>query len=266
MSASSAPSSRDDRAAIDKAMSLLAAFGGQAEAGIGVSELARRADLSKSTAFRVLNSLERNGVVERVGSQYRLGARLFDIGRPVHREEDEFLRDVLTPFLIELYEATHETVHLAVLRGADVVYLNKLYGQRQHPCPTRIGGKAPAYCTAVGKALLAYDADAIEATLARGLRAWTSKTVRDADQLRSMLAQVRAEALAFDDEEVRPGLSCLAVPVLGPGNVPVAAFSVAGATGRLKMREQAAALRRISYAARRALAAASAGGPRLQAV
>jgi predicted transcriptional regulator len=116
-------SSRDDRAAIDKAFSLLLSFGDQPSAGLGVSELARRSELSKSTAFRVLKMLERNGVVERVGSNYRLGSRLHELGTRVYSAQHDQIRDVLTPFGADLYELTHQTVHLAALHGSDVVYI-----------------------------------------------------------------------------------------------------------------------------------------------
>jgi IclR family KDG regulon transcriptional repressor len=246
--------SRDERASVDKALSLLTVFGAEAYTGVGVSELARRAQLSKSTAFRLLGVLERNGVVERIGSDYRLGQKLHDLGTQVYAPDHDRLREVLTPFLIDLYELTHETVHLAVLHGTDVVYLNKLCGHRPVRSPSRIGGRAPAYCTGVGKALLAYDHDAAENVLARQLKAWTPRTLSRPETLRRQLASIRSEGIAFDDEEAVAGLSCVAVPILGPSGRPVAALSVAGATGRLDTRSQALALRRVSYAASRALA------------
>lgn len=252
----STSAARDDRAAIDKAVSILAAFGADVERSLGGSELARRADLCKSTAFRVLRTLERNGLVERAAGRYRLGTRLQEIVVSSAAPDNCRTRDVLTPFMADLYELTHETVHLAVLRGTDVVYLNKLYGHRQVPAPSTIGGTVPAYCTAVGKALLAYDADALDSTLALELRAWTPNTINDAEVLRRSLADARRQGIAFDDQEARVGLSCVAVPVLGPQGQPVAAFSVAGATQRFDPRAHAPALRRVGMAAARALAVA----------
>ena len=242
----------DDRAAIDKVVSLLDAFAGQGGNSVGVSEIARRADLAKSTAFRILESLGRNGVVERIGSRYRLGSRLETIARP-ERVEDDSLREALTPFLVELHEMTRRTVHLAVLRRGDVVYLNKLHGIRQHPCPSRVGGRAPSYCTAVGKALLAYQSAAVLDVVSRGMKAWTPNTVRDPENLSRMLERVRAEILASDDEECRLGIKCVAVPVWGRDGNPIAAFSIAGATHGMNDRGHVTALRRVTHAAQRAL-------------
>lgn len=245
--------SRDDRAAIDKAVSLLVSFGDQANTGLGVSELARRSGLSKSTAFRVLGSLERNGVVERVGSDYRLGRRLLELGTRVYAPEADRIRDVLTPFLADLYELTHETVHLAALHGTDVVYLAKLYGHRPAPSPSRVGGCIAAYCTAVGKALLAYDHEAATRTLRSPLRPFTARTLCDPTRLSEHLDAVRRDGIAFDHEEALAGLTCVAVPVLGPAGRAVAALSVSGATGRFDPYAQAGALRRVSHAASQAL-------------
>ena len=240
---------RDDRAAVDKAVSLLASFGDQAGAELGVSELARRAGLSKSTAFRLLGVLERNGIVEKVGRKYRLGGRLHDLGRQVYVPDHDRIRDALIPFLADLYEMTRETVHLAALHGTDALYLSKLHGHRPVRSPSRIGGRVPAYCTAVGKALLAYDHEALELLLAGELRPLTPNTIIDPDRLVAEIADVRHAGVAFDDEEAAPGLSCVAVPVLGPGCRAVAAISVSTVTGRLDTRAQVPALRRVSAAA-----------------
>lgn len=242
---------RDDRAAVDKAISLLVSFGPEAATGVGVSELARRASLSKSTAFRVLAMLERNGVVERVGREYRLGARLHELGRAVYSPDHDRIRDQLIPFLTDLYEASHETVHLAALHGTDVVYLAKLYGHRHVKAPSRIGGRVPAHATAVGKAMLAYDSEALDLVMAQRLPRFTTRTVADHDALLDQLAGVRRRGIAREDEEVVPGLSCLAAPVFGPGGRPVAAVSISMGTGRMDERAMEPVLRQVAGAATR---------------
>lgn len=254
MNETSTLSPRDDRAVVDKAVDLLVAFGAQASTGVGVSELARRTQLSKSTAFRVLGMLERNGVVEKIGREYRLGARLAELGRAVYSPDHDRVRDVLIPFATDLYEATHETVHVAALHGTDVVYLAKLYGHRHVKAPTRIGGRVPAFATAVGKAMLAHDPDALELTLSRDLIRFTTATVADHDALQEQLDEVRATGVAREDEEVRPGLACLAAPVFGPGGRPVAALSVSVPTGRLDQRRLEPLVRQVSGAASQAMA------------
>ncbi|MER7045045.1 IclR family transcriptional regulator [Streptomyces jumonjinensis] len=252
MTATLASPARDDRAAVDKAISLLVALGDRAGGGMGVSELARRARLSKSTAFRVLGLLERNGVVERVGTDYRLGERLHHLGRSVYAPESEGVRDRLLPFLADLYEASRETVHLAVLDGSHVIYLAKLYGHRPAPVPSRIGGRLPAHATAVGKVLLAYDSDAAEQALSRPLERYTAHTIADPGDLAAELNRIRRTGVAFDHAEYQPGLACVAAPVLGRGGRAVAALSVAGRQGRIDTERLGARARLVAAEASRA--------------
>jgi IclR family transcriptional regulator, KDG regulon repressor len=217
---------RDDRAAIDKAFSLLVAFGGDASTGLGVSELARRTSLSKSTAFRVLGMLERNAMVERVGKNYRLGSRLHELGREVYAPGQDRLRDVLLPYLTELFEMTRQTVHLATLHGTDVLYLAKLYGHRTVTAPSRIGGRLPATCTSIGKVLLAYDPDAAAAALAEPLPRLTPRSIIDPGRMADELTAIRRLGVATDVEGSRIGVQCVAAPVLGRNGKPLAALSV----------------------------------------
>lgn len=247
---------KDPRAAVDKAMSLLQAFGADGWSGLGVSELARRADLSKSTAFRVLGLLERNGAVERVGSDFRLGGQLSDIGSVVDAPANRRISDRVTPFLLDLYAATRQTVHLAVLHGTDVVYLHKLQGHSTIRCPSRIGSRAPAFATAGGKVLLAQDAAALDRTVAGGLRPRTTRTITDPRLLRAELDRVRRSGVAISGQEAVPGLVCLAAPVIaGPGRPAAAAISVSGDAGSFDPAAHEAILRRVARAAGRALTA-----------
>lgn len=248
---------RDTRTAVDKAMSLLNAFENDAFVGVGVSELARRASLSKSTAFRLLATLQANGAVERAGNNYRLGKMIQDLGSSQEDAMQTRMRDALTPFLADLYEISKQTVHLAVLDGSDVVYLNKLYGHLQVRSPSRIGGRAPGYCTAVGKVLLAYNPDAAEQAMESGLLSWTPSTITSPDKFRKELLEIRRTNLAYDREEILSGLNCVAAPVFGPNGRPVAALSVSGPVGKFIPESQATALRKVCYAASRAVAAIS---------
>jgi IclR family KDG regulon transcriptional repressor len=243
---------RDDRAAVDKAFSLLVAFGDDAGAGLGVSELARRTGLSKSTAFRVLGMLERNKMVERIGTGYRLGARLQELGRAANSPQQDHVRDLLMPYVIELFEVTRHTVHLAVLQGLDVLYLAKLYGHRTVGVPSRIDGRLPATCTGVGKALLAYSPNDAAKSLALPLRQLTPYSILDADALTLELAEVRSVGVATERDESRIGVQCVAAPVLGRNGRPWAALSVSAPTSS-DLRAATSSLRQVCASAATAL-------------
>src|SRR2546423_3003088 len=147
--------SQAPRAVVDKAFTVLEAWRHRGET-LGSSELARRTGLPKSTTHRLLGMLEAADVVERLGNGYRLGTRLHRFSRVFAARYPHELRDVSLPFLQDLYELTHETVHLAVLDGTDVHCVEKVYGHRRSPVRSRVDRVLPAHSTALGKALLAY--------------------------------------------------------------------------------------------------------------
>lgn len=242
------PAGESSQTAVDKAIGLLHFLGGH-QGAIGVSELARRTGLTKSTAFRLLGILERNGMVDRLGSDYQLSRQVYDLGAQVHAPRQAWLADILTPFVAELYELAHETVHLAVLHGPDVIYLAKLHGHRAAPAPSKVGAPVPAHCTAVGKAMLAYSPQAVDAVVGARLARLTPNTITDAARLYRELGRIRANGIAFDYEEAAPGLNCVATPVMGRGDRPVAALSIAGRTRHFDPRRYADRLRRVAYAA-----------------
>jgi len=247
-------STRDTRTAVDKAISVVTAFGKDAHLGLGVSELARRADLSKSTTFRLLGMLERNGVVERAGTAYRLGRVIQELGAQTSTPGQERIRDLATPFIADLYEATHHTVQLAVLSGSHVVYLNKLEGHQRLRSPSKIGGRMPAYCTAVGKMLLAHDPAAFDVTLRAERHAWTSRTIVDEDKLRAEMWRVRQGGVAVDRGESLESLTCVAAPIMGASGKPLAALSISGDASTFRPEQVEAVLRRVCFAASRAVA------------
>ena len=241
---------------VDRAFDVLRATA--AGTGLTLSEIARETGLAKSTTLRLLGALERNDAVTRIGQRYRLGPLVHELDPIPTSPEYERIRRVLTPFLAHLFEATRATVHLATLHGDEVVYLNKLHGPRPIPSPSRIGGGLPAYCTGVGKAMLAFDDQAADRVARGPLVAWTDTTLTSADALAVELAEIRRRRRALDRAELTPGLFCVAAPVFdddergGGGTRAVAALSASAAEeGALARLEPL--VTRIAAAAGRAL-------------
>jgi DNA-binding IclR family transcriptional regulator len=131
--------------------------------------------------------------------------------------------------LHDLHRATGLVVHLAVLDGADVMYLEKIGDRMVAAIPTRVGGRQPAHCAAVGKAMLAYaeQTDSIDLSSRK-----TKYSIGSPAQLTAELDKVRTHGMAFDREETLPGFGCVAAPIGGPGQA-VAAVSVCGPMGRM---------------------------------
>ncbi|UGS38233.1 Pectin degradation repressor protein KdgR [Capillimicrobium parvum] len=230
-------------AVLDRAFQLLRAFSAE-RPQLTLAEMVARSGLPRSTAHRLACQLERHGALERGDEGWRLGVGLFELGQLVTRRQR--LRDLALAHMEDLYEATRATVHLAVLEGDDVLYVEMLSGHRKVPTPSRVGGRMPAHCTGVGKALLAYSDEACS-RLARAtepLAAVTARSITDPGRLYAELLDVRRRGIAVDREEAAANLMCLAAPLLVAAGVAEAGLSVSmPARGRLQPRDVEPALR-----------------------
>ena len=221
--------------------------------GVTLGELCRRTGLAKSTIHRLLRELIEYGMIDtNEYGRYLPGLRLFEFARLVPMATD--LRDVALPFIEDLYEATHETVHLGILDGTDVVYIEKIVGHRISAVQTRVGGRMPAYCTGLGKAMLAHSPpEVIDAVLSGGLVPLTRFTITVPAVLEDELKKIAETGIAHDREESHAGLVCVAAPVFGVGNRVLAAISVSGTTSRAIPDALGPAVRATSLALSRAL-------------
>ena len=155
------------------------------------------------------------------------------------------LRDVALPFMEDLFEATHETVNLAVRDGNELLYIDRISGHRTAPRAARVGSRRPLYCTALGKAILAFSSDSVVSdVIAAGLRPQTRNTSISPTVLRDQLAHARETHIAYDREEFGTGVSCIATPVLR-GERAMAALSVAAPTSRFDADRYGIALKAI---------------------
>lgn len=199
---------------VGKALAVLDAFRGGG-ACLGVSQIAERARIPKSTAHRLLSVLVEHGYVFRVDTRYQLGRAAFELGNMVAECRPRSLRSVAIPYMTDLYRSYDATVHLAVLDGTDVLYVEKIYGHNGVELPSQVGGRVPALCTALGKAMLAFsDPATIARALAGGVPRLTVKTMTNPSILRSSLVAARETGLAHDNEGSSLGAHCVAAPIL----------------------------------------------------
>ena len=220
---------------MDAALSILEALGSVHE--MGLTELARKLGLGKSSVHRLLASLVTRGYVEKnpESDRYRLTYRLFGVGSQAAARLG--LRDIAHPVMDRLAAQTGEAVNLGVLDGTRVVNVHRVESQHLLRMHLEIGGGIPAHATALGKALLAaLPAEEVSRRL-RGqrLERLTPNTIADRSALRNALARVRAAGFATDDEECSLGLRCVAAPILDNRGLVAAAVSVSGPSLRLPL-------------------------------
>jgi DNA-binding IclR family transcriptional regulator len=203
--------------------------------------LSKELGISSSTVFRLLATLEsHNYVVKDDNSgEYRLGLACLELARAYYDAND--IRKNASPFLEDLRDATSETVHLGILDEMNVVYLEKLPGLHAIGLmSSRVGGRAPAYCTGLGKALLSHiNFEEIRAYYQQdGLRSYTERTIVKLDRLGKHLTSVKKRGYALDQGEHEDEVRCVAAPIFDISGNVVAAISVSGPAGRLEPLEE----------------------------
>ncbi len=204
----------------------------------GVTELSRELHINKSTVSKILSTL----VAHRYLSQnlenrkYRLGLRLFELGSLVTDQMD--LQKVALPYMEELNKQFQETVHLVVMDNFEIVYINKVESPQSLRIGTRVGGRLPAYCTGVGKVLLAaLSPEEMEIFLNKTpLKKFAPNSITDPEKLKETLNQIRTQGFAMDNEEFSEGLMCVAAPIFNYTCKEIAAVSISGPTHRIKER------------------------------
>lgn len=224
---------------LDRVSLVLDAFDGPGR--LTLAQVVRRTGLPRSSAHRMLDRLVQLRWLRRSGRDYELGMRLVELGSlAVHQDR---LHKAALPFLHELHRATGHTVHLAILDGSDVVYLEKIASRAAVALPSRVGGRHPAHCSAVGKAILAFASDSTLNETISGLDLSTRRTrysIADANALRLEISKVRGHGVAYDREEAVAGFGCVAAPIGNIGEA-VAAVSVCGPIGRMQLDHRLAA-------------------------
>ncbi|RYF43064.1 MAG: IclR family transcriptional regulator [Comamonadaceae bacterium] len=237
---------------LGKAVAILRAFRSD-DLVVPLVELVRRTELHKATVHRLAGELVENRLLDRVEGGYRLSGGLFELGMRASAERS--LLEMAMPFLQDLYERSHETVHLGVRDGHDVVYIAKIGGHRQAISPSRAGGRNPCYSTAIGKVLLAHSSrEIIQEALSLPMVRRTPHTIVAPGLLRAQLDRAVEIGVAFEREESALGIVCVAAPVFGPNDDVVAAISVTGPTGRFIPESQVAAVRAAAEGLRSTIA------------
>ncbi len=213
------------RSVLNKSFAILLALQ-SAEGGLTRAQISRRTGLPMTTVHRLATELCSYGALEQTErGVYRIGSWLWELGTLAARRA--LLREVAMPFMTDLYEATHENVHLAVLDGYDALYIERIHGPRSLPIVSRAGGRLPLHATGVGKVLLAFASpEFVDDVIARGLAPMTANTITDPTVLRWEMAEVRRLGYAVTRDEMTPRAVSVAAPVRGSDGEVVAAISI----------------------------------------
>lgn len=197
-------------------------------------DICEQAKINKTTAYRFVSHLEREGYLFRDSAgRYSFAMKLLHLA--AHIDPHVALREMARPFLRELWEATSETVSFAVLDRMEVLYLEVLESPHDFRLASKAGFRRPVYSTALGKALTAFVSPEKRAEIVnvQNFESFTPHTIAGLGQLKKELERVRRQGYAMDNEESVLGARCLGVPVLSHLQEAVASISVSGPTTRV---------------------------------
>jgi DNA-binding IclR family transcriptional regulator len=226
---SAAPLSRT----VAKAFTIIDLLALQSDRGITLSDLSVQLHMPKSTVHRYLATLQQLGLAERSDAdRFRLGTRVIELAGLFLANSD--LRTESQAALDALATQTDETIHLAVPSGTEVVYIAKVESKHALRMYSYIGARLPMYCTALGKAILAFGTpERRRDVLAQPLKARTPSTITSRQALERELETVRSQGFAIDDEENEPGIRCVGAPIADYSQTAIAALSVSGPGDRI---------------------------------
>lgn len=242
MNTEAAPSAeKEDKSgrlsSVTSALLVMKAFSAE-EAEIGISSLAKRLGLAKSTVHRLAVTLASEGFLEQNPDtgRYRLGLSLFTLGALARRRMD--VSNVSRPLLGVLRDKFQEATTLAILSHTSIMFLHNLESGQAIGIRAHIGDLKPAHCTAEGRVLLAFSPPTVVAdVLKESLSPRTAKTIADVAGFQRALDEVRVAGFAIDDEESEEGMRCIAAPVRDISGKVVAAIGLAGPTQRLTKKD-----------------------------
>ena len=213
----------------------------------GVADLARETGWGRSNVHRILQTLEATGYVRNVSGRYEASLKLWELGCRILEGVD--LKRVAQAQMRELADATEETVHLSILNDVEVVYLDKIESSQPVRAYTAVGGRAPAYCVATGKALIAFANAELLRRIEVSLVRHTSSTITEVAALRKEIDAIRRSGYAVNKGEWREQVWGVAAPIRNAAGEVIAAIGVSGPESRFTRSSLEEFKRRVCEAA-----------------
>lgn len=215
---------------VERAVQILKCF--EKQEALGLGQIANKTSLHKSTAYNLVSTLLNLSLLEKnQHGKYKLGLELFRLGQNVDVDEFRYVSFVLK----ELADMLGETVNYVKKDKDCVVYVNKVESKHSMRICTTIGQCLPMYCTAGGKAILAFlpEEESEKIVDAYQYFRYTDNTIDSPENLKKTLQEIREKKFAIDKEELEKGLVCVAVPLCNEGGYPVGAISCSGPVTRM---------------------------------
>ncbi|HET6419996.1 MAG TPA: IclR family transcriptional regulator [Geobacteraceae bacterium] len=221
---------------VSHALDLLEQFHDEVDE-LGVTELSKRLKLHKNNVFRLLATLESRGYIDqnKVTENYRLGLKTLELGQTFVKQMG-LLRQS-RPVLEWLVKQCNETSYIAILKDFDIIYLDAVETDLTVRVVSRVGSRLPAYCSAAGKAQLAYlsEEELDKYFSGKEMRRYTRNTVTDVEGLKKELKKITETGFSIDDEELDTGVRCVGAPIRDYTRRIIGAVSISGPSMRLSL-------------------------------
>lgn len=200
----------------------------------GVMELAKQSGMLKSSVYNIVSTFSQCGYIEknpRTG-KYKLGLKLLELGNVLQANDES--SKIIKPFMDSVAEASNETVYYAIPSGSEVIYMDASHPKGMTFARSVVGVRVKMYCTAVGKAMLAFLGDeAVKDVVAAGMKPFTPYTFTNEEALRAELEETRRRGYAIDNMEHEYGIRCVGAPVRNQSGDIVGALSISGPSLRV---------------------------------
>ena len=198
---------------------------------MSIRELADSLGMVKSTVHRIVSTFKQIGYVDqnKRNNKYFPTLKIFEQGSKVASRIP--LRKIIRPYLEEIFESCHETINFAIVDKGDIVFVDKIITAEPLRIELEVGRRVKAYCTGLGKAILAFTDD-VDVTKIN-FKKMTEKTVDSSEKLLEQLESIRRNGYVIEREEYIKGLTCMSVPIKNSNNQAVAAISIAVPNVRL---------------------------------
>ncbi len=220
-----------------------------------LASIARRSSLPLTTAHRLVNHLvEAEALIRCSDGAYEIGSKLWRLGLLASVHAD--LREVALPYMEDIYQLGVDAVQIGVLDGLRCLIVERISGSRSMEVLSKPGARLPLHATGVGKVLLAYGSDELQAAALAKLEPFTVQTITDPELLSRQLRQIKQQSFASTQEEMALGAISIAVPIRGYGSKVIAALGVVLATRNRDYSHLAPVLKVTSEALSRKLIAA----------